>query len=280
MFSEIAACLSFTEAAKVLGISKGYLSAQLKQLEQELKTPLLVRTTRSVRLTRAGEQLFNDFKNIRHSLVDIERNLASEQQNIEGMIRITAPRQFSESLLMDCCFNFQSQYPQVTFFVDSSYTLYDLSENDFDLAIRATENPPDNMIANKLHSYDYAIVAASQYLKQHGTPQSIDELNQHHCLVSEHQTCWQFSDHSEVDLVSHIAINDNFILRAMALKGQGIAKFPRYFVHSLIEQGELIELFADKAKQGQSIYILQPQLLYPSARVDAFVKYLRSELVG
>ena len=279
MFSEVAGSLNFTEAAKNLAISKGYLSAQIKQLEVDLKTPLLVRTTRSVRLTQAGKQVFEDFKHIRTSLLTIERNLATEQQAIAGTIRITAPKQFAQSVLLPLCRKFSNQYPQVHFLIDSSYTRYDLVEHDFDLAFRATTSPPDNMIAKQLLTYHYAVVTSNQYLERFGKPETIDDLMGHNCLTGESQSQWQFSNGQQIKVSGNIQINDNLILRELTIAGDGIARLPSYFVEAALANHSLIELFPEYRGSGQAIYVLQPQLVYSSARVECFVNFVQDVLI-
>ncbi len=79
-------------------MSKSYLSSQIKQLETDFNTPLLVRTTRTVGLTRAGQQVVKYFKQVHHSMLEIEWSLANEQQAIEGQISITALQQFATEL--------------------------------------------------------------------------------------------------------------------------------------------------------------------------------------
>ena len=277
LFSEVATCLSFTDAAKNLAMSKGYLSSQIKQLEADLKTPLLVRTTRTVRLTRAGQQVVNDFKQVHHCMLEIERNLASEQQSIEGQIRITAPKQFAESVLFDLCRAFTARYPKIKIDIDSSYTRYDLTENNFDLAFRATNNPPDNMIAKKLLEYGYVCCVSPRYIEAHGKPIDESDLLNHVCLTSVDEQTWLINN-KEVPVAGSIAINDNFVLRDQAITGAGIVRLPEYFVQKAIESKQLTAVFGKAVEQGQSIYILQPQLLYPSQKVIEFIKFIQEEL--
>lgn len=277
MFSEVASCLSFTDAAKNLSMSKGYLSAQIKQLEAELKTPLLVRTTRTVRLTRAGQQVVKDFKQVHHSMLAIERNLASEQHAIEGDIRITAPKQFAESVLVDLCIAFSQRFPKIRFDIDSSYTRFDLTENDFDLAFRATNNPPDNMIAKRLFDYAYLCCASPEYIAHHPNIESPQSLTTHHCLTSINEASWRVAG-EDVSVRGKISINDNFILRDQAIAGNGVARLPEYFVQKAIANEQLKPLFPADAKVGQSIYILQPQLLYPPLKVVEFIHFIQDKL--
>jgi DNA-binding transcriptional LysR family regulator len=98
--------LSFTIAAENLGMSRGYLSDQIKTLKKELGAPLLIRSTRSVRLTQEGERVLQSMNTVRHELLDLDRNMHHKNDAIEGPLSITAPAMFSERFLMDICYNF------------------------------------------------------------------------------------------------------------------------------------------------------------------------------
>jgi len=128
LFGEVAQHLSFTLAADKLGISRGYLSEQVRRLEQELGTPLLVRTTRSVRLTEQGLRVQQGTDHIRRSLIDLERSIIHDHSALEGVIKITAPVIFTERYLLDICHAFSTEHAGIRFSIDCSYTNYDLTQ--------------------------------------------------------------------------------------------------------------------------------------------------------
>ena len=101
LFSEVAEHLSFTLAAEILNISRGHLSVQIRRLEQDMEMKLLIRSTRSVRLTPEGERVLIGMNKIRHDLLALERSAENEGKKIAGRIKITAPALFAERFLFD-----------------------------------------------------------------------------------------------------------------------------------------------------------------------------------
>ncbi|MFT6530151.1 MAG: DNA-binding transcriptional LysR family regulator [Psychrosphaera sp.] len=272
LFSEVAQHLSFTVAASHLGISRGHLSAQIRRLEQDMGLPLLIRSTRSVRLTAEGERVLSGMNQIRYDLLQLERNAKNEGTAIEGVIKVTSPRIFTERYLIDIFTKFKKLHPKIEFSVDSSYTNYDLNRSDYDLAFRATNTPPENMIAKPVLTYQHCVCAAPQYLAKHGTPEYPNDLDNHQCLRGQDQPTWTFVG-CEVKANGWLQINDNHLLKDLALSGQGIIRVAEYLVDREIEQGKLIQLFKEEMPMGLSIYMIHPQLIYQSNRLSAFIKF-------
>lgn len=275
LFSEVAQHLSFTLAANSLGISRGHLSAQVKQLEKDLGTPLLIRSTRSVRLSAEGQRVLESMEQIRRSLLELERNVEHEGQAIEGVLKITAPAQFTERFLLDICDKFKQLHPQISFSIDCSYQSYDLNRSDFDMAFRATNEPPQNMIAKPLFSYRHACVASPSYLERYGKPEHPSELGKHQCLSGQDFQIWPFEG-VDVPLTGWMQLNDNHMLKKLAIQGQGIIRVPDYLVYEEIGEGLLTPVLTDFMPTGRTIYIIHPQLIHQSRKLNAFIEFTRA----
>jgi DNA-binding transcriptional LysR family regulator len=272
LFSEIAKQLSFTKAAVELGISKGYLSEQIKQLEVEFGRPLLIRSTRNVKLTTHGELILASMEQIKQSLLDLDRSIRHDNANISGKIRITAPSQFTQRYLMSICNEFQQRHSDIQISIDCSYQLLDLAKNDFDLAFRATSTPPLNMVAKKLFDYRQICCASPEYLSKFGTPKTIADLQHHRCLTSTDKSSWTLNQES-VTPPNRLSINDNQMLKELSLKNYGIILVAEYLVDREIAAGKLQELFSEYKTNTSSIYILYPQLIHQSARISSFIQF-------
>lgn len=277
LFVEIAQQLSFTKAAKNLSISNGYLSDQIKKLEKEFKCPLLVRTTRSVRLTPQGKKVLAQGKEIKAAMLNLERNIYHEHDALEGVIKITAPKMFTESFLLNICHEFQKCHSAISFEIDSSYTNYDLNQDDYDLAFRATLQPPQDMVAKELFSYHHCLCAAPDYFTEHGKPGSVLDLAEHHCLTNLEQQFWPLKL-GDIPISGGISINENHLLKQMALEGKGIIRIADYYVMKELKAGKLQRILTDQYIHGQSIYMLHPQLIYPSAKIDKFTAFLQEKV--
>ena len=272
LFSEVAKQLSFTEAAATLGMSRGYLSEQIRQLEKEFGRPLLIRTTRTVKLTPQGELILASMGQVKQSLLDLDRQIRHDNDNIAGRIRITAPSQFTQRYLLNICDDFQQLHPEIEFSLDSSYTTYDLTQNDFDLAIRATKTPPQNMVAKKLLSYQHVCCASPGYIEKYGLVQSINDLANHRCLTATEQAVWQLGD-SPVLINNRLSVNDNHMLKELALAGKGIILVPEYLVDRELDNGQLTQVLANQSTFSSATYLVHPQLIHQSARLASFIAF-------
>ena len=279
LFVEIAQQLSFTKAAQTLSVSRGYLSEQIKKLETEFKCPLLVRTTRSVRLTSEGEKILEQGKKIKATMLDLERNIHQEHNAFSGTIRITTTKIFTERFLLNICHDFKQLYPEINFIIDSSYTNYDLIQDDFDLAFRATLHPPQNMVAKKLFSYQHCLCASPEYLTEYGVPESINDLSSHHCLSAFEPHFWSFKS-AGAAIKGWLTINDYYLLKQQALAGKGLILVPDYYVDIELQQGTLQKVLENEYIKGPSIYVLHPQLIYPSEKLKSFISFVQESLVS
>jgi len=277
LFVEIAQQLSFTKAAQNLSISKGYLSDQIKKLETELSCPLLVRTTRSVRLTQEGKKILEQGEIIKATMLNLERNVYLEHNEIAGEISITSPKMFTERYLLDICHDFKIQHPDVSFKIESSYTNYDLNQDDFDLAFRATRKPPANMVAKVLFPYQHCLCASPEYVAKNGMPATLEALSTHPCLTEVESQDWPFKSNNII-AKGWLIINDYKLLKQQALAGRGIIRVANYYVDRELQQGRLIKVLESEYIEGQSIYLLHPQLIYPSVKVTAFIRYVQEKL--
>lgn len=277
LFSEVAQALSFTVAAKVLGISRGYLSTQIKQLEKDMGLALFIRSTRSVRLTAEGIRVLTGMEKIRLSLLELERNAGHEGHAIEGLLNITAPIQFTERYLLDICSEFKQHYPGIKFSINTSYTQYDLNRSNYDLAFRATDTPPENMIAKPLLTYKHCCVAAPSYLTRFGIPVEPVDIQHHQCLSSQEQSTWTF-DEKEVNIEGWLKINDNNMLKKQALAGLGLIMVPDYLVDKEVSEGKLIKILEPYISSERKIYIIHPQLIHQSKRLTAFIQFTKRNI--
>ena len=274
LFSEVAEHLSFTTAAEKLNISRGHLSSQIKRLEQDMAMVLLIRSTRSVRLTPEGERVLTGMNKIRHDLLALERNAEHEGNSITGRIKVTAPAGFAERYLFDVFSKFKQLHPAIEFSINCSYTRYDLNKSDFDLAFRATSEPPQNMVAKLLLSYQHCCCASPEYFTNKGMPKIPTDLINHECLKGQEQPTWQFQQEA-VPTKGWLEVNDNNMLKGLALADKGIIRLPKYLVDKEISSGKLKTIFEDKMPPGSMIYMIHPQLIHQSKRLSTFLAFTR-----
>jgi len=280
LFNEVAFHLSFSKAADQLGVSKSYLSSKIKNLELELQTPLIVRTTRSVRLTPEGAQIYAQTQRIKNQVTELDRLLNLQASDVTGVLRLTAPKMFAESVLYKLCAEFKRHYPEVRFEINSSYEVLSITDTEVDFAFRATRNPPENIIASHLFDYEHCLVASPEYLSRYEPLTQVGQLSQHECLATLHQKEWPLAS-ATVEAQGWLYSNQNELLKSAAINHMGIIRIASYFVKDELTRGELVQVLPDETrKESGAIYLLYPQLVFPSAKAQAFVQFVKRYFHG
>lgn len=285
---------SYTAAAARLGVSKAAMSQRIAELERMARVMLVQRTTRSVRLTEAGQRLVDDtrhaFEQIEHSFAQV-RDLADVPS---GLLRVTAPVAFARQQLVPRLSDFLREHPQVRLELDMSDRLSSLTTEGFDLAIRHTARPPDTHVAWTLCSTRSVLVASKNYVRRAGMPQTPDDLQHHNCLhyLRPHESpAWTFArihksgrqkEHTTtVPITGQLAANNSEALREAALTGLGIALLPDFSAQHSLQQGKLVPVLPDWQPVGafaKQIYAIRPYSPHVPRAVTAFVTYLREAL--
>nr|WP_224745841.1 LysR family transcriptional regulator [Neiella litorisoli] len=281
MFAKVAELLSFSKAAEQLDISRSYLSQQINQLESELKTQLLIRSTRKVRLTTEGQRVLRQMLDINQKLVDMERDLSHSDASVSGLLKITAPAFFGSTYLMKVCNEFRNDYPQVEFEIDVGNRLEDLAKRNYDLAIRVTDQPPENMIARKLTHYEHWICAAPSYLSSYGALAEPEDLLHHQCLSHPAWRQWRLharrgagDDVRIIDTHGGFAVNDYGVLIEASLAGHGVVRAPQHLLAQHVADGKLQRLFSHYQIEARDVWLVYPQRIEHSTRMKLFIAYL------
>jgi len=283
---------SFTAAAARLGVSKAAVSQRIAELERAAAVTLVQRTTRSVRLTEAGQRLVDDtraaFEHIAHSF-DQVRDLAEQPT---GLVRVTAPVALARQQLMPWLTDFLRQHPQVRLELDMSDRLRPLATDGYDLAIRHTERAPDTHVAWTLCDTASVLVATRAYLRRAGTPRTPAELQDHNCLHyprSQETPTWRFTRAARsrggeavtVPVRGTLAANNSEALREAALTGAGIALLPDFSAQDALRRGQVVRVLPEwhvDGGFGRHIFAIRPYTLHVPRAVSALVAHLRAAL--
>lgn len=281
---------SFTKAAQRLSLSKAAISQRIADLERAMGAQLVARTTRSVRLTEAGQRLVEDteasFAQITRSLAEL-RDAAGQPR---GLLRITAPVALGRQHVAPQLDAFLRRYPEIRIELDLSDRLVQLAQEGFDLAIRHTSAPPDTHVAVKLCDSRALLLASSAYLKKHGTPTHPAELAAHACLpyLRPGPAVWLFEQRGhagperlKVPVQGPLRAANSEVLREAALAGLGIALLPDFSAAPAVRAGRLKELLPDWRPVGffgDAIYALHPWSSSTPRPVRLFIEHLKQAL--
>jgi DNA-binding transcriptional LysR family regulator len=285
---------SFTAAAQRLGLSKAGMSQRIADLERSAGVPLVQRTTRSVRLTEAGQQLVDA---TRDAYAQIERGFAQVKDLAavpRGRLRLTMPVALGRQIIVPHLPAFLREHPEVRLELDLSDRLVSLAQEGFDLAIRHTGHPPETHVAWPLRSTRAVLLATPGYLAQRGTPTHPTDLDTHDCLhyLRPGETpAWQFrrrtnaagteAAHVTVAVRGPFSANNSEVLREAALGGLGIALLPDFSAGPALAQGELVEVLPQwqcVGAFGEQLWAIRPYSPHVPRAVHALVAYLRETL--
>ena len=298
IFVKVVESGSLSQAAHALGVSPSSISRSLARLELAIEEKLLERTTRKMRLTSTGEQVFIQCRDMLTSAKMAVSAAQSNETDITGSLRIAAPKALSRQVLMPMVMDFVKLYPKVSFHFKVADHLIDPIGDEVDLVIRITDSPIEGLVAKKLSSCKQLLCATPAYLKQHGTPTHPNELIQHNCIVLGEipkDREWKFqavpslslsskqslNEIVEVNVQGTFIVNHSEIRREAVLQGIGIALFPDFSVQNEIKSKTLIPLLSDWKVLGNyqgDIVAQYPQSKFIPSQLKAFVSFLEEAL--
>lgn len=282
---------TFTAAAQRLQLSKASVSQRVAELEAAAGVPLVRRTTRSVRLTEAGQRLVDEtlgaYDRIEQSFLGV-RDLAGAPR---GTLSVTAPVALGRQVITPLIPAYLARYPEVAIQLDLSDHLLSLASEGIDLAIRHVADVPDTHVASVICPTRSLLVATPAYLARHGTPAGPSALSRHNCLhyLRRGQAAtWSFvaKDGREPVTVSvrgSFTANNSEVLRDAALGNLGIALLPDFSARAELDRGALVAVLTDWQLVGgfaDRLYAVRPYTAHVPRTVASFVDYLREALAG
>jgi DNA-binding transcriptional LysR family regulator len=281
VFAQVVESGSFAKAADRLSLSTSAASRHVAELESHLQTRLLNRTTRRVSLTESGRAFYERSVQLLADLAEAEQEASSAAVVPRGTIRLTTSVNFGVRHVAPAIAEFLARHPEVRFDVSLADRVVDLVEEGFDLAIRIGPPGAENLVARKLGETRLVPCASPQYLAQHGTPKTPEELAQHNCFTYEYVSTrhvWRFRDRAGTEHAVRVAgslhSNNGDLLAEAAAQGAGIVFEPAFIVGPEVRAGRLVPLLQDYVTPPVPIYALYPSRKHLSAKVRRFVDFL------
>jgi len=270
---------SFSEAAIALGVSRSHVSKKIKGLEERLGVELLHRTTRTLNLTSLGSEFFPKCKHLLLEMNEAQALLIDKAAKPQGTIRLTVAGAFGEEVLAPALADFAMRYPDLSIDVEFTNRLVNLSEEQFDLAIRSGLVPEihgKHEQADLLYAYQLLTVASPDYLKTHGRPENIKGLTSHSCLLGS-LPHWRFAEGESIHntvVQGRWRSNNGRALVQAALKGLGVIQVPHFYAQDSLAGNELEEILADHAVKAFGYYAVVPAQQV-SRRVSMLIEHLK-----
>ena len=283
-FANVVETSSFTAAADRLQLSKSFVSKQVSQLEAELGTRLLYRTTRKLSLTEEGALFYKHCQFIISEADSARAEIIESQSNPRGKIRITIPQSLIIAGAGQTLIKFQQAYPDIELDVIVSGKFFDLIDNSIDLAVRVGQLEDSMLVSRKLESCFFQAVASPQYLKKNGTPKHPQDLKQHNCLIygsSKEINNWPFRITNNETIMlkakGNLTSNDGLLMVSAALEGMGIAFGPSFMFKQHLDAGTL-SLLLPEYQLPTAISAIYPANRNLPRRVRALIDFLNENL--
>lgn len=261
---------SFTKAANMLNISTPMASKHLRNLENHLQAKLLHRNNRKQSLTEVGQQYYHECC---YALDTLEKAKTEARQGTaepQGTLKVAAPVWFANPFFANILAKFNAHYPkiQLSLYLENQFS--DLIANGFDVALRVTSTPQDNIIVKPLTSIVFVYAASPAYLAQHGIPNRIENLSQHIGILPNYVQI-------NTPLPATHTSSNTVMLLEMAKANMGIAFLPNWLAKKAVQQGKLVELFV-LDKHPPTLYAAYMNRTFLSVKVRRFLDFLGAEL--
>lgn len=280
-FLRVAEVENFSEAARQLGVPKSLVTRRIHHLEKELGTPLLVRTTRKVRLTESGALYRQRVAGLVEELDALEGGLSADQLQLRGLMRISSPTAFGIQALRPTLGDFLREHPELTLELVLNDQPVNPAEEGYDVAITDRATISGQFQEEPLFRFDLICCASPTYLKARGVPQVPADLREHDCiqylyLESGHE--WRFTHEEDtVRVLVHprLSSNSGAVMRDAALDGEGIAILPYFLVREMLADGRLIEVLPGYGLPQKTMKAVLPRRRETVRRSQQLVEYLR-----
>lgn len=257
---------SFTAAAARLGLAQSGVSRSIRELEERLGVQLLVRTTRKLSLTQAGEQLYQTAESGFDALDSGLATLAYYRQTPSGTVRINASQHAIDKCLLPKLAVFKQRYPDIRLELMNESRFVDIIEERFDAGVRLGPEVGSGMIAVRITpDMEMAVVGTPDHFRRYGFPQIPADLIVHPCIA------YQFGDGSlyqweMVDGEKKIthrpqgqwALSDSYMEAEAARLGLGLAYVPVELVTDDLERGALIRVLQRYSLRMEGLFLYYP----------------------
>lgn len=278
---------SFTAAAKKLEVTPSALSKMVTRLEASLSVKLFERTTRTLIITRAGQQVYDQAVIMVNAAKQAVELSVSDHTEISGALTVAAPEAFLNSVLQPFVVPFLKQYPDIQLKLRVADGEIDLIRDNIDIAFKLTDKPDENLVLKEIGSTNLVLCASPDYIQQRGMPSHPNQLVEHDCLYlaeNDRDHIWDFFKDDEFHSVSvsgRYAVNHSQMRLTGVKNALGIGIFHDFVIADAIKNGEVVPVLANwtiKSNYHGGVAMQYAQTKYMPARLRAFIDYVSDAL--
>ncbi|MBV8467074.1 MAG: LysR family transcriptional regulator [Burkholderiales bacterium] len=285
VFAAVVEAGSLTGAAERLGLAKTMVSTHMQRLEAEVGTSLLVRTTRRLSLTDAGQAFFEASRTFLHAAEDALAAIHEDVGSLRGSLRVGAPIDYGTLVVTPALVKMRQQHPELKIELICNDQNADLIAERIDVAIRLGRLKDSSYRMVRLGDYEQWLVASPDFLARHGvpaTPEALATLPYISFSIYAHPYTVQLQ--SNKGEKRRIRCDDVFFAnaatacRAATLAGGGFGLLTEFSVTEDVAAGRLVRLLPDWTAEPGGIHAVFPSASHTPAKVRALIAVLKAQL--
>ena len=267
---------SFTKAAAKLNVAQSGISRTIRDLETRLGMSLLIRTTRKLSLTQAGEQLYHAAQSSFQALDKGLNQLAHYRATPSGTVRINASQYAIDKVLLPKLAAFKELYPDIRLELISENRFVDIIAEQFDAGVRLGDDVGEGMVAVRIApDLEMAAVATPEHFRYYGFPHTPQDLAQHPCIAYQfgdgslyHWEFWQEGKLFKHKPQGQWVFSDGYLEAAAVKAGLGLAYLPIDLVAAELENGSLIRVLKPYSHRFIGLHLYYPhRTISPALRL-------------
>ena len=274
-FVDVADAGGVSSAARRLGVSKSIVSRRLFRLEAELGVQLLARTTRGAALTEAGVT-FREHAARVCAEIDVAFETIMPAGELRGRLRIAAPLSLGPTHLAPVFAEMARRHPLLHLQASYSDRFVDIVGEGLDCAIRVGYLSDSNLIARRVGPVHGKLVASPEYIREHGAPETPDDLLSHQALMQGTET-WQFTDGDKTISIhpqGRFKADNGTALAAAAVAGLGIAWLPDHLIKDYLDSGSLVQVMTRYPVPTAGMFVVRPPGQHSTRKVRILTELL------
>lgn len=270
----------FTRAGEALGMPKATVSTLVQELEAQLGTRLLHRSTRRVTLTADGAVYYERCVQVLDDVREADESVSSRQGTPSGRLRVDMTSAMARYLVREAVPEFLRRHPGIALELGCTDRPINLVNEGVDCVIRVGAIQDSAMAARRIGSMRFLTCAAPSYLAAHGTPTHPRELSNHLWLNyfdGSGVVSWDFTQGGErltLKFDGGLALNDSNVYEDACVAGLGVGQLPAFLVEWHARAGRLVPLLPDWQAESFPVHAVYPSNRHLSTKVQAFVEWV------
>lgn len=280
-FTAVARASTFSGAAAELGISPSLVSRHVADLEEQLGTRLVNRTSRSVNLTEAGASYAEFADRILLEIEDTDARFAGAQDTAEGMLSVISPKWIGSMDLGAAIGAFVAAHPRIRVKLELggiSDRPYDFLDRGFDVALHARDPKDSRVRVRRITELPFLLAASTDYLSRRGVPQNPADLQEHDLIAHTSDAAWRLGTGEAAVSVRVqnplVSTNAYLVIEQLVESGSGIGLIPRRSASSALASGAVVEVLPEWPVASRSLYAVHGPGGQTPERVKVFLDFM------